>query len=62
MPARMDAAIVFAPSGRSRPGGINRAWMRAEPRLWPVFIMTPIPQLDYESHLFRERDIRSVTA
>src|SRR5206468_11859821 len=61
MPAKPQAAIVFAPAGEvvlpalaslDRGGAVALAGIH----------MSPIPQLDYDSYLFQERDIQPVTA
>jgi alcohol dehydrogenase, propanol-preferring len=61
MPVKVDAAIVFAPSGK-----VVLPAMAAIDSGGTVAIagihMSPIPELDYDRYLFRERDIRSVTA
>jgi alcohol dehydrogenase, propanol-preferring len=61
LPEKVDSAIVFAPVGAlvlpaleaCKPGGtVALAGIH----------MSPVPALDYERHLFHERNLRSVTA
>jgi len=61
LPRRYDSAVYFAPVGKLvppvlealRPGGtLSIAGIH----------LTPIPSLDYQKHLYYEKDIRSVTA
>jgi len=61
MPAKPQAAIVFAPAGEvvlpalaclDRGGAVALAGIH----------MSPIPPIDYDTHLFQERDIHPVTA
>ena len=61
MPAKPQAAIVFAPAGEvvlpalaclDRGGGVALAGIH----------MSPIPPIDYDKYLFQERDIHPVTA
>lgn len=61
MPARVDAAIVFAPAGTIVPAALASLDSGGALALAGIH-MTPIPQLDYDTYLFRERDIHSVTA
>ena len=60
-PKKLDAAILFAPAGNIVP-----ACMEALDRGGVLSIagiyLTDIPSLNYERHLFEEREIRSVTA
>jgi propanol-preferring alcohol dehydrogenase len=60
-PEPLDAAILFAPAGALVPlalAGLDQAGTLA---IAGIHLST-IPPLDYEDHLFRERQIRSVTA
>jgi len=61
LPARLDAAIVFAPIGAVVPAALAALDGGGKVALAGIQ-MTPIPQLDYQFHLFRERDIHPVTA
>lgn len=61
MPGRVDAAIIFAPSGAVVPTALMSLDAGGALALAGIH-MTPIPELDYDTHLFRERDIHSVTA
>jgi propanol-preferring alcohol dehydrogenase len=60
-PAPLDAAILFAPAGNlvlPALEALDRGGILAIAGIY----LTPIPTLDYERHLFRERELRSVTA
>jgi alcohol dehydrogenase, propanol-preferring len=60
-PAPLDAAILFAPAGNlvlPALEALDRGGILAIAGIY----LSPIPQLDYEKHLFYEREIRSVTA
>jgi propanol-preferring alcohol dehydrogenase len=60
-PKKLDAAILFAPAGNIVP-----ACMEALDRGGVLSIagiyLPDVPSLNYEKHLFEEREIRSVTA
>ena len=60
-PEKMDSAIIFAPAGKLVPPALRSLRMGGTLALAGIY-MTPIPSLDYEKHLFYERDLRSVTA
>ena len=60
-PAPLDAAILFAPAGALVPP-IMTALGRGGVLAIAGIHLTPVPGLDYEKHLFGEREIRSVTA
>ena len=60
-PALLDAAILFAPAGNlvlPAMEALDRGGILAIAGIY----LSPVPQLDYEKHLFYEREIRSVTA
>ena len=61
MPVKVDSAIVFAPAGELVPPALEKLEKGGTLSLAGIY-MTPIPQLDYEKHVFYERDIHSVTA
>jgi propanol-preferring alcohol dehydrogenase len=61
MPERVDAAIVFAPSGAVVPAALAALDSGGVVALAGIH-MTPIPALDYPQHLYRERDVHPVTA
>ncbi|MFB3894166.1 MAG: zinc-dependent alcohol dehydrogenase family protein [Phycisphaerae bacterium] len=61
MPVKVDSAIIFAPAGELVPRALEKLEKGGTLSLADIY-MTPIPQMDYEKHLFFERDIRSVTA
>ncbi|HVN90608.1 MAG TPA: zinc-dependent alcohol dehydrogenase family protein [Candidatus Binataceae bacterium] len=60
-PAPLDAAVLFAPAGNlvlPAMTALDRGGILAIAGIY----LTPIPILDYEKHLFYEKEIRSVTA
>ena len=60
-PAALDSAILFAPAGHlvlPAMEALGRGGILAIAGIY----LTPIPALDYERHLFNEKEIRSVTA
>jgi alcohol dehydrogenase, propanol-preferring len=60
-PARLDAAILFAPAGNlvlPALQALDRGGILAVAGIY----LSAIPSLDYERHLFYERELRSVTA
>ncbi len=60
-PAPLDAAILFAPAGNLVPpamAALDRGGILAVAGIY----LSPIPVLDYEKHLFYEKELRSVTA
>ncbi|MFI6314040.1 zinc-binding alcohol dehydrogenase family protein [Nocardia fusca] len=60
-PERLDSAILFAPVGELVPPALEA--LAAGGTLAVAGIhLTDIPPLDYRRHLFRERQIRSVTS
>ncbi|MGB2819528.1 MAG: zinc-dependent alcohol dehydrogenase family protein [Phycisphaerae bacterium] len=61
MPAEADSAIIFAPAGELVPPALEKLRKGGTLSLAGIY-MTPIPQMDYEKHVFYERNIRSVTA
>jgi propanol-preferring alcohol dehydrogenase len=60
-PAPLHGAIMFAPAGELVPGAL-RALRPGGTLACAGIHMTPIPGIDYDSDLFRERVLRSVTA
>lgn len=61
MPAPADGAILFAPAGTLVPPALT-ALDRGGTLALAGIHMSPIPQIDYDRHLFQERDIHPVTA
>jgi alcohol dehydrogenase, propanol-preferring len=60
-PRPLDAAILFAPAGNLVPpalAALGRGGILAVAGIY----LSPIPALDYERHLFYEKELRSVTA
>lgn len=60
-PMPLDAAILFAPAGAlvlPAMEALDRGGILAVAGIY----LTPIPTLDYERHLFYEKELRSVTA
>ncbi len=60
MPRPAEAAILFAPVGRLVPTCLEHLAPGGTLSIAGIYL-TPIPELDYEKHVFDERDIRSVT-
>jgi propanol-preferring alcohol dehydrogenase len=60
LPVRVDSAIVFAPAGDLVPAALEKLEKGGTLSLAGIY-MTPVPPLDYERHLFYERDVHSVT-
>ena len=61
MPDRVDSAILFAPAGSLVPDALAALDKGGTLALAGIY-MTDVPPLNYERHLFHEREIRSVTA
>jgi propanol-preferring alcohol dehydrogenase len=60
-PAPLDAAILFAPAGDlvlPALAALDRGGILAIAGIY----LSPIPMLDYDRHLFNEKELRSVTA
>jgi len=60
-PERLDSAIVFAPAGPIVLEALSALDKGGTVALAGIY-MTPIPEMDYEKHLYGERTVRSVTA
>jgi propanol-preferring alcohol dehydrogenase len=60
-PEPLDSAILFAPVGNLVPTALT-ALDRGGTLAIAGIYLTAIPPLDYEAHLFQERQLRSVTA
>lgn len=60
MPNAVDSAIIFAPAGRLVPGAMEKLKKGGTLALAGIY-MSDIPAMEYEKHLFYERDLRSVT-
>ena len=60
-PHPLDAAIVFAPAGEIVPAALTATRPGGTVVLAGIH-MSAIPSIDYDTTLFRERDLRSVTA
>jgi alcohol dehydrogenase, propanol-preferring len=60
-PEPLDSAIVFAPVGELVPAALARLDRGGVLAIAGIYL-SDIPALDYERHLFQEREIRSVTA
>jgi propanol-preferring alcohol dehydrogenase len=61
LPAPLDSAVVFAPAGEVVPVALA-ALDRGGTCAVAGIHLTTVPPLDYEAHLFQERQLRSVTA
>jgi len=60
-PHPLDAAILFAPAGEIVPVALSRL-DRGGVLACAGIHMSDVPPLDYQRHLFQERELRSVTA
>ncbi|WP_461031584.1 zinc-dependent alcohol dehydrogenase family protein [Streptomyces mayteni] len=60
-PEPLDSAILFAPVGDLVPVALSALDSGGTLSVAGIYL-SPIPPLDYERHLFRERTLRSVTA
>ncbi|MBI3911512.1 MAG: zinc-dependent alcohol dehydrogenase family protein [Armatimonadetes bacterium] len=60
-PERLRSAILFAPAGELVPVALEALDKGGTLALAGIY-MTPIPALDYQRHLYYERNLRSVTA
>lgn len=61
IPALADSAIIFAPAGGLVPSALQVLKPGGTLSLAGIY-MTEIPPLDYERHLFHEKNVHSVTA
>ncbi len=61
MPVLTDSAIIFAPAGGLVPRALEHLKKGGTLALAGIY-MSPVPQMDYEHHLFYEKNIHSVTA
>ena len=61
LPEKVDSAIIFAPAGDLVPAALQSLRKGGTLALAGIY-MSDIPSLNYEQHLFYERDVRSVTA
>jgi propanol-preferring alcohol dehydrogenase len=61
MPVKVDSAIIFAPAGELIPPALTALQKGGTLALAGIY-MTDVPVLNYEQHLFYERDVHSVTA
>ena len=61
MPEKADSAVIFAPAGELVPAALEKLKKGGTLAIAGIH-MSPMPPLDYEKHVFHERDIRSVTA
>lgn len=61
MPEKADSAIIFAPAGELVPPALEALEKGGTLALAGIY-MSDIPSMNYERHLFYERDIHSVTA
>lgn len=60
-PAPLDAAILFAPAGELVPPALDALGPAGILAVAGIYL-SQIPALDYEKHLFHEKELRSVTA
>jgi propanol-preferring alcohol dehydrogenase len=60
-PEKLDSAVLFAPVGHLVPPALAALDRGGTLSLAGIYL-SKIPPLDYEAHLFQERNLRSVTA
>jgi propanol-preferring alcohol dehydrogenase len=60
-PVEMDSAIIFAPAGEIVPHALGAVRKGGTVALAGIY-MTAVPELEYEAHLFHEKNLRSVEA
>ena len=60
-PKKLRSSILFAPAGELVPVALA-ALDKGGTLVLAGIYMTPIPEMDYQQHLFNERNLRSVTA
>jgi propanol-preferring alcohol dehydrogenase len=60
-PEAVDSAIIFAPAGEIVPEALEAVRKGGTVATAGIY-MSPIPTLDYERHLFHEKNLRSVEA
>ena len=60
-PVPLDSALVFAPAGELVPAAL-RSTTRGGTVVLAGIHMSQIPAMDYQAHLFYERDLKSVTS
>jgi alcohol dehydrogenase, propanol-preferring len=60
-PKPLDSAIMFAPAGELVPPALEALDQGGILAVAGIYL-SPIPTLDYERHLFHEKELRSVTA
>jgi propanol-preferring alcohol dehydrogenase len=60
-PAPLDSAIIFAPAGELVPAALERLDRGGTCAVAGIHL-SDVPSLDYQRHLFQERQVRSVTA
>lgn len=61
LPVKAESAIIFAPAGALVPVALEHLDRGGTLALAGIY-MTDVPPLDYERHLFYERDVHAVTA
>lgn len=61
LPVEVDSAIIFAPAGDIVPDALASVRKGGTVAMAGIY-MTPVPELDYEAHLFHEKNLRSVEA
>jgi len=60
-PVEVDSAIIFAPAGEIVPDALAAVRKGGTVATAGIY-MSPVPELDYETHLFHEKNLRSVEA
>jgi propanol-preferring alcohol dehydrogenase len=60
-PVKLDSAVLFAPAGELVPPALEALDRGGTLALAGIYL-SAIPSLDYDRHLFQEKNLRSVTA
>ena len=60
-PVPLDSAILFAPVGEMVPAALSALDRNGTLSVAGIYL-TDIPSLNYQQHLFQERNLRSVTS
>ncbi len=58
---KMNSSILFAPAGHLVPEALDQLRQGGTLAIAGIYL-SPIPEMDYERYLYRERTVRSVTA
>jgi propanol-preferring alcohol dehydrogenase len=61
LPVKVDSAILFAPAGQLVPAALEKVEKGGTLAIAGIYL-SDIPAMNYDRHLFFERDLRAVTA